>query len=40
LRAGSEKIDLHFHECAKKRENSGDFTDVDELVAPKCGSGL
>jgi hypothetical protein len=40
LRARGEKIDLHFHECAKKRENSGDFADVDELVAPKCGSGL
>jgi len=38
--AGAEKIDLHFRECAKKRENSGDFAGLRERVAPKCGRGL
>jgi hypothetical protein len=40
LRARTEKIDLRFHECAKKRENSGDFAGLSERIAPKCGSGL
>jgi hypothetical protein len=40
LRTRAEKIDLRFHECAKKRENSGDFVGISERVAPKCGSGL
>jgi len=40
VRAGAEKIDLHFRECAKKGENSGDSAGLSERVAPKCGRGL
>jgi hypothetical protein len=40
MRVWRENIDLRFHECAKKRENSGDFAGFCEPVAPKCGRGL
>lgn len=40
LGARTEKIDLRFHECAKKRENRGDFAGLSERIAQKCSSGL